>query len=64
VTLEISGHFSYIETPTRFYSAVTDFLKGDHHQLALAIWIAWGYPLTHMARAKDLEQLEVRDGER
>jgi len=31
VILKNSGHFSYIETPTKFYSAVTDFLKGDHN---------------------------------
>lgn len=31
VILENSGHFSYIETPAKFYSAVTDFLKGDHN---------------------------------
>lgn len=30
VILEDSGHFSYIETPAEFYSAVTDFLKDSH----------------------------------
>ncbi|MBW2493372.1 MAG: proline iminopeptidase-family hydrolase [Deltaproteobacteria bacterium] len=30
VILENSGHFSYIETPAEFYSAVTDFLKNGH----------------------------------
>jgi proline iminopeptidase len=29
VILENSGHFSYIETPAKFYSVVTDFLTGD-----------------------------------
>ncbi len=32
--------------------------------LALAIWIARGYPLTRAAPAKILEQPEARDGER
>lgn len=30
VLLDNCGHFPYIETPKKFYSAITDFLKEDH----------------------------------